>query len=220
MSKRERRKREKERAHAHRVQHPPCGGCTVCCVVLYVPELRKLDHEPCVHLCARGCALHDTPEQPELCKTWQCAYRRGMLGPRPQWRPDRLGVLIYGEVNGAVARLARQFRLRWCARAYEIRSGAAEGPAYLALKALARQDGLLITASPCDATRFTAPQAVRDYLNAHRSVVSELTLPAGYTENEYEEMLMERNTIFQGGSPDSSMPCAGPGTDEVDDVAV
>lgn len=69
-----------------------CGDCTACCSVLEVdtPDFSKPAGRPCVHLAARGCAIHDV--RPRICRTWFCAWRRVASMP-DEARPDRSGLL-------------------------------------------------------------------------------------------------------------------------------
>lgn len=58
-----------------------CGHCNACCVI---PEIRekkvnKLPYMPCEFLEANatGCSIHNSPERPEQCKEFMCAWRVG-----------------------------------------------------------------------------------------------------------------------------------------------
>lgn len=67
-----------------------CGGCTLCCTALAVPELNKPNGVPCVHLTPEGCGIYE--DRPESCRVFQCAWLQG-AGPRDT-RPDRTGGVI------------------------------------------------------------------------------------------------------------------------------
>lgn len=67
-----------------------CGGCTACCTVLGVKELRKSDYTPCEHLCQQGCGVYD--DRPKECQSYECLWFRST--PIPELRPDKLGVIL------------------------------------------------------------------------------------------------------------------------------
>ncbi|HMI97023.1 MAG TPA: hypothetical protein VK479_10970 [Micropepsaceae bacterium] len=70
-----------------------CGECSVCCTVLNVdtPEFQKLPGKPCAHLCAQGCAIHET--RFPVCRAYHCGWRY-LAGLSEDWRPDKSGVLV------------------------------------------------------------------------------------------------------------------------------
>ena len=70
-----------------------CGECSACCTVLNVdtPEFQKLPGKPCAHLCAQGCAIHETSFP--VCRTYHCGWRH-LAGLPDDWRPDKSGVLV------------------------------------------------------------------------------------------------------------------------------
>lgn len=75
----------------------PCGECSACCVVLPIaePEFVKPAGEPCKHLCGSGCELYEGPQWPRLCKVYFCGWRLDdWLNQRPNYRPDKLGVIF------------------------------------------------------------------------------------------------------------------------------
>lgn len=69
-----------------------CGGCTLCCTVLRVDELRKLGGVPCPQLRADppGCGIHAT--RPGICRRYRCLWLEGKLDEED--RPDRLGAVV------------------------------------------------------------------------------------------------------------------------------
>jgi hypothetical protein len=72
-----------------------CGECTACCVVMPVGsvEFSKSAGVPCKHLCQRGCGIYD--QRPPVCREWHCLWRTDpWLGSKPDYRPDRLGVMF------------------------------------------------------------------------------------------------------------------------------
>lgn len=71
-----------------------CGGCTVCCTIMPVVELRKTARQACDHATETGCAIH--PERPQSCRDFLCVWLRGGVGGGDDTRPDRLGVMFDG----------------------------------------------------------------------------------------------------------------------------
>lgn len=52
-----------------------CGDCSLCCKVMYVPELEKADGVWCPHAKpGKGCAIHT--ERPPVCREFQCLWTR------------------------------------------------------------------------------------------------------------------------------------------------
>lgn len=50
-----------------------CGGCTVCCELLPVPQLQKPESTLCGHCEAKvGCRIHSI--RPKVCRTFDCVY--------------------------------------------------------------------------------------------------------------------------------------------------
>lgn len=81
-----------------------CGGCQLCCIVYTVPEMDKAAQERCRHLCAAGCAIHDSP-RPEICTAFECEWLRNKKWP-DNVRPDKSG-LVFSDL-GLVATGRRQ----------------------------------------------------------------------------------------------------------------
>lgn len=71
----------------------PCGDCVACCKVLNIaePDMVKPADQMCMHCTGKGCGIHGS--RPEICRTWDCAWRRIDSMP-PETRPDRLGVVF------------------------------------------------------------------------------------------------------------------------------
>lgn len=69
-----------------------CGGCTACCTVLAVDELRKPMRWACDHLTCGGCRVY--AERPQSCRDFNCLWLRGEIAGDESTRPDRLGVLF------------------------------------------------------------------------------------------------------------------------------
>jgi hypothetical protein len=68
-----------------------CGECTACCDVLGVRELGKPYFARCSHL-DKGCGIYET--RPDTCRAYRCVWHLGLLGDRPDFRPDKLGILL------------------------------------------------------------------------------------------------------------------------------
>lgn len=75
-----------------------CGDCEVCCVALNVPDLKKSAGVACRFLNkpGHGCSLHGTSLQANVCRDWQCFWKKGYL--HKDHRPDRIGFVSY--MNG------------------------------------------------------------------------------------------------------------------------
>ena len=76
-----------------------CGDCEVCCFALNVPDLNKPAGARCRFLndTSRGCSLHNTSLQANVCRSWQCYWKKGLL--HEAHRPDKIGFVAY--MNGA-----------------------------------------------------------------------------------------------------------------------
>ena len=71
---------------------PACGGCTACCTVMAVVELRKPGRRACDHVARDGCRVH--AERPASCREFHCAWVRGAVAGGEATRPDALGVMF------------------------------------------------------------------------------------------------------------------------------
>jgi hypothetical protein len=96
-----------------------CGECRECCIHLpiYEPDddLVKAAGVPCKHLCNQGCSLFKKPEMPSMCQKFLCEWRdTDWFRNRPDYRPDRLGVI---------------FHIGHDINVTEVRSGALDAPA-------------------------------------------------------------------------------------------
>ena len=70
-----------------------CGGCTLCCRLLPVPEIGKAANQRCEHQRATGCKIYRTDRFPHSCHLWSC---RWLVDPDTAKlrRPDRSGYVI------------------------------------------------------------------------------------------------------------------------------
>jgi hypothetical protein len=69
-----------------------CDGCTACCTVLAVDELRKPMRWACDQLACNGCRIYDA--RPKGCRDFDCLWLRGEIRGNESSRPDRLGVIF------------------------------------------------------------------------------------------------------------------------------
>lgn len=67
-----------------------CGECTLCCKVLYVPEIEKKAGTECKYVCD-GCAIYE--KRPTSCQEFQCAYSQ-MEKVNIALRPDKCGAVF------------------------------------------------------------------------------------------------------------------------------
>jgi len=71
-----------------------CGGCTLCCKLLPVKELRKPASQRCVHQrFKKGCAVYGQPSMPRSCRIWNCQWLKNPQ-TKDMVRPDRSGYVI------------------------------------------------------------------------------------------------------------------------------
>lgn len=119
---------------------PACGGCTACCTVMAVTELRKPARRACDHVGRDGCRAH--ADRPASCRAFHCAWVRGVIAGGEATRPDALGVMF----DTFVERATGEARVI----AFELWPGALDAPAARALVdglaagrevALSRRDG-------------------------------------------------------------------------------
>lgn len=87
-----------------------CGECQECCTVLEVSEgLVTLDERPIVWRKERGlecemigdpgkgCAIYS--DRPRACQAWACAWLDGADFLPDDWRPDKLGMIMWKETT-------------------------------------------------------------------------------------------------------------------------
>jgi len=69
-----------------------CGGCTLCCKIMAVPEIDKQRGTWCPHcLRGKGCGIY--AHRPDGCRAFLCGW---LTNPRfgPEWKPDRSKIVI------------------------------------------------------------------------------------------------------------------------------
>ena len=80
-----------------RPERRKCGPCRICCIVLDVEALEKLQDKPCKYLCAKGCGIYE--RRPGACRDFSCAWLGGLLGPND--RPDKTKHVIWTTALGS-----------------------------------------------------------------------------------------------------------------------
>lgn len=71
----------------------PCDGCTFCCKVMGVAELNKPPNVWCT-ACNIGVGCAGYGIRPKSCVDFECAYAQGLMGAKPEARPDRAKVVF------------------------------------------------------------------------------------------------------------------------------
>jgi hypothetical protein len=77
-----------------------CDGCTLCCKMLSITELRKPMGEWCPHAVrGEGCSTYEN--RPQSCRDFHCLWLSTAEMP-DYWRPDRCNMVVAGEATGTV----------------------------------------------------------------------------------------------------------------------
>jgi len=63
-----------------------CNGCTLCCRLVPVEELKKNAGERCKHQYSKGCRIYAT--RPMSCRAWSCMWLLDPVGTHDLRRPD------------------------------------------------------------------------------------------------------------------------------------
>lgn len=72
-----------------------CGDCQLCCRLLPVRELSKLDNVRCRYQRhGKGCSVHGTGAMPRSCALWSCRWLVQPEATSGLSRPDRVGYVI------------------------------------------------------------------------------------------------------------------------------
>jgi hypothetical protein len=69
-----------------------CGDCDICCDIIGASELGKPYYARCAHM-NKGCTIYET--RPKTCRVFRCAWHMGFFGDKPDYRPDRLGLILH-----------------------------------------------------------------------------------------------------------------------------
>ena len=98
MNRHERRKHLKvlEKQLDATIASRPCGGCTACCTVLEVSELKKPLGITCAMVGENGCKCYS--ERPKSCRDYLCGWKLGHGNDAS--RPDLCGIL-FSPVEGS-----------------------------------------------------------------------------------------------------------------------
>lgn len=121
-----------------------CGGCTMCCKVMHVPELEKPAGTWCPHCdIGEGCGIYD--ERPKPCRDFECLWLqddgRVLLDAD---RPDRIGVVFWIAKDGAMTKAEGNLDVVVVAESH--RNAALGGRARLIVEALLRTNVPIIIA--------------------------------------------------------------------------
>jgi hypothetical protein len=75
-----------------------CGSCQMCCIALTIdkPDIQKMPGSACCHSLKGDCGIYEN--RPDVCRVFFCGWRKLAAIPA-DWRPDRSGILVIGEVN-------------------------------------------------------------------------------------------------------------------------
>lgn len=74
-----------------------CDGCTMCCKLMEVEELKKPRGTWCVHCDkAKGCTIYGT--RPHSCRNFYCGYRR-LPNLDDRWNPAKAKLLVNEETE-------------------------------------------------------------------------------------------------------------------------
>jgi len=130
-----------------------CGECRECCIHLHInePGWKKAAGDPCHHLAANGCgcSIYGKPEWPTLCRGYLCMWRsEEWMSSRPNYRPDKLGVIIDW--------------YPWAVTVRETRPGAAEQASVQYIIARYRRQGQLVKIYPHLVSQGVLPQGEPD----------------------------------------------------------
>jgi hypothetical protein len=75
-----------------------CGGCTLCCKVLAIPELEKPKDVWCRHcVIGEGCKIYE--QRPTPCREFNCAWLQSEGLPE-HWYPARSKMVMAFEMDG------------------------------------------------------------------------------------------------------------------------
>jgi hypothetical protein len=86
-----------------------CGGCTLCCKVLRVEELKKPSNEWC-RFCDEGCTIYEW--RPQGCKNFRCWWL-DHEEMSEELRPDRVHMFAEGEGEVVKLRVDTDFSWAW-----------------------------------------------------------------------------------------------------------
>jgi len=77
-----------------------CDGCTLCCKLLYIPELHKPMYAWCPHAVkGQGCAIYC--QRPTPCRDFECLWLAAPNVP-DYWRPLQSHMVLAGDPTGTL----------------------------------------------------------------------------------------------------------------------
>lgn len=77
-----------------------CDGCTMCCKLLEIPELKKPMGAWCPHAKkGQGCAIYEA--RPQSCRVFDCLWLANDTMP-DHWKPDRSKMVVAMDEAGTV----------------------------------------------------------------------------------------------------------------------
>jgi len=75
-----------------------CAGCTLCCSLFGIVELKKPVFTICKHcVIGKGCKIYE--ERPQTCAAFLCCYRTSAVLSE-YWNPKLCGMVVHREANG------------------------------------------------------------------------------------------------------------------------
>jgi uncharacterized protein len=75
-----------------------CSGCTLCCSLLGIVELKKPVFTICKHcIIGKGCKIYEV--RPQTCAGFLCSYRTS-AGLPEHWNPKVCGMVLHREASG------------------------------------------------------------------------------------------------------------------------
>ncbi len=88
-----------------------CEGCTTCCKLLSISELKKPAQTWCEHcVIGKGCSIYDS--RPDDCRTFYCGWvLDGALGEA--WNPRHSRIVVKFETNRIVIHVDKDRRDAW-----------------------------------------------------------------------------------------------------------
>jgi hypothetical protein len=113
-----------------------CTGCTVCCTILHVREIEKIDGYDCPHQTGTGCGIYS--DRPDSCASYACGWLAGLVDGA---RPSVSGLLVSSDHESA--KLGEVI-------VFEVREGAlATEEGWDTVRTIVERTGFAVRISPC-----------------------------------------------------------------------
>lgn len=125
----------------------PCDGCTACCYVLGIEELKKPPNALCPNMQAAGCGIYET--RPASCSGFNCLWRLKQMSEKD--RPDVLGV-VFSPTKGPT-----EFTGEVEVQAFEVEPDALSRPEVVAAAKKFVDRGRLVIGHTAEGLRFFGP---------------------------------------------------------------